>query len=49
MGAYEFVPIPTPAPTLVNERSDIDGTGRVDAKDLLILLGDWRKATGASR
>jgi hypothetical protein len=46
MGAYEYVILPTPAPTLVNERSDIDGSDRVDAKDLLILLGDWMKATG---
>lgn len=46
MGAYEFTFLPTPAPTLVNERSDIDGSDRVDAVDLLILLGDWMKTTG---
>ena len=46
MGAYEFTILPTPAPTFVNERSDIDGNDRVDAVDLLILLGDWMKTTG---
>ena len=48
MGAYEFTLLPTPAPTFVNERSDIDGSDRVDAVDLLILLGDWMKSTGPS-
>ena len=45
MGAYEFVP--TPAPTLLNERSDINQSGKVDAKDVLILLADWKKVTDA--
>jgi predicted outer membrane repeat protein len=47
MGAFEFTLLPTPAPTFVNERSDIDGSDRVDAKDLRILLGDWMKTTGS--
>jgi hypothetical protein len=46
MGAYEFTILPTPAPTFVNERSDVDGSDRVDAVDLLLLLGDWMKTTG---
>jgi hypothetical protein len=47
MGAYEFVPSPTPAPTMVNPRSDIDGSSKVDSSDVLILMADWQKsATG---
>jgi hypothetical protein len=57
MGAYEaplggfptWTPTststPTLGPTLVSPRSDIDGNGRVNATDLLILLGDWKKET----
>jgi hypothetical protein len=44
MGAYEFVPSPTPGPTMVNPRSDIDGSSKVDAQDVLILMADWRKS-----
>jgi len=43
MGAYEYIPEPTPTPTMVNERSDIDQSGKVDAADLLHLLCDWQK------
>ena len=43
MGAYEYIPAPTPTPTMVNPRSDIDESGKVDAADLLHLLCDWYK------
>ena len=49
MGAYEHIPEPTPipTPTMVNPRSDIDGSSKVDSKDVLILMADWQKsATG---
>jgi hypothetical protein len=49
MGAYEFIPEPTPipTPTMVNPRSDIDGSSKVDSKDVIILMADWQKsATG---
>jgi hypothetical protein len=47
-------PIDTPTPTATAtvtptfdvERPNIDGEGDVDAKDLLILLNDWKKETG---
>jgi parallel beta helix pectate lyase-like protein len=48
MGAYEFVPGPTPAPTMVNPRSDIDGSTKVDSSDVLILLADWQKSATAA-
>ncbi len=35
----------TPAPTFVNERSDINGDSTVDSDDLLILMSDWGKVT----
>jgi hypothetical protein len=35
----------TPLPTFASERSDIDGSGEVDAIDLLIFLRDWKRAT----
>jgi uncharacterized protein DUF1565 len=57
MGAYEYVeggsppctPTPTPDASLsatMNPRSDINEDHRVDARDLLILLSDWKKETG---
>jgi hypothetical protein len=46
MGAFEYVPpTPTPEPTFVNPRSDIDQSGEVDSLDLLIFLADWKKMT----
>jgi hypothetical protein len=46
MGAFEYIPpTPTPEPTFVNPRSDIDQSGEVDSLDLLIFLADWKKTT----
>jgi hypothetical protein len=57
MGAYEYTeggvgpctPTPTAEPTptpTMDLAADINGDDRVDARDLLILLADWKKATG---
>ncbi|NUN98733.1 MAG: hypothetical protein HUU16_21465 [Candidatus Omnitrophica bacterium] len=57
MGAFEFQlsELPTPTPTVtqtplptptMNPASDIDGSGKVDADDLLLLILDWRKVSG---
>jgi len=35
---------PTPTPTMVNERSDINEDNVVDDKDLMILQSDWHKS-----
>jgi parallel beta helix pectate lyase-like protein len=50
IGAYEYPlggyasPVPTPVP-MVDERSDVNEDGRVNAEDLLILLRDWQKVS----
>jgi hypothetical protein len=60
MGAYEFqiadIPTPTETPTptpiltpTFNPNSDINEDGRIDAKDLVILLEDWKKVSGPWR
>ena len=41
-----YTPTPSPQPTLVSDRSDINEDGEVSALDLLILLSDWKKVSG---
>jgi hypothetical protein len=52
IGAYEFQDLPTPTPTITptptpTYPSDINLDGTVNAEDLLILLEDWGRVSGA--
>ncbi len=43
---FAIAQTPTPVPTLLSERSDVNGDNRVDDSDLLILMEDWHKIAG---